>query len=72
MARISRSLWVMSMTVAPRSRSTEHLELGDRPPGVSTRWLVEDQDAGTAIERLQDLDRCCRPTGRSSTFSLRP
>ena len=58
MAMISRSLWVIRMMVLPSSRRVrEHAEqmvgLGGRQHAGG---LVEDQDIGAAIERLQDFD----------------
>jgi hypothetical protein len=56
-AMISRSLWVIRMTVRPCSFRIEDAEqvvrfLGRQHPGR----LVEDQDIGATKERLQDLD----------------
>ncbi len=57
-AMISRSLWVMRMIVLPCV--LELLEDAEEMVGLGRRQhagrLVEDQDVGAAIERLQDLD----------------
>lgn len=54
---ISRSLWVISTTVL---LVLELLEDAERVIGLGRRQhaggLVEDEDVGAAIERLQDLD----------------
>ena len=57
-SRISRSLWVMRTTVLPSSR--ERPEDAEEVVGLLGREdggrLVEDQEVGAAVERLQDLD----------------
>jgi hypothetical protein len=62
-AMISRSLWVMRMTVlALAFKGFQQLE-----QGIGFRWgqhggrLVEDQDIGAAIEAFRISTRCCRP-----------
>ncbi len=58
----SRSLWVMKMIAAPCSARLAHdleqlVGLGGREHG---RRLVEDEDVGVAVQRLQDLDPLLR------------
>ena len=62
-AMISRSLWVIRMTVLPCALSARSKpNSASASAGVSTRGrLVEDQDVGAAIERLQDLDPLLQP-----------
>ena len=57
-AMISRSLWVMRMMVLPCALSCA--QDAEQVVGLGRRQhagrLVEDQDVGAAVERLQDLD----------------
>jgi hypothetical protein len=56
-AMISRSLWVIRITVLPWSFSCAGCGTGGRPRRRQHAGrLVEDQDLGAAIERLQDFD----------------
>ena len=67
-AMISRSLWVMRMIVLPWS--LQLLEDAEQVVGLGRRQhagrLVEDQDVGAAVERLQDLDALLQADRESS------
>ena len=66
-AMISRSLWVMRMTVLPSSAQLP--QDAEQVVGLGRRQhagrLVEDQDLGAAIQRLQDLDALLQADGQS-------
>ena len=56
-SRTSFNLWVMKMIDMPsRLRLQDREELPCLLRSEDSRWLVENQDVGAAVERLQDLN----------------